>query len=467
MKTFITENFLLQSEEAQRLYHDYAKKMPIIDYHNHLSPKAIAQNESYSTISDVWLAGDHYKWRGMRAFGVEEKYITGNASAEEKFLKWAEVVPYTVRNPLYHWTHLELLRYFDIDQLLNPQSAKEIYNRCNELLSSGNYNAVELLEKINVELLCTTDDPIDNLEWHSKFAAQANNSFRVLPAWRPDKAMAVDNPETYNAYLDKLGEAANIEIHDLNSFYNALESRHQYFHDAGCRLSDHGLEYFHAEDYTEHEIKEIFVSIRNGKHLDAQQIEKFRSAMLQFFAIQDAEKGWTQQFHFGVLRNNNTKMFKAIGPDTGFDSIGDFDVAKNMSQFFDKLAAQDKLTKTILYPINPKDNETVATMIGNFNDSSAPGKIQFGSGWWFLDQKDGMTKQINALSNLGLLSKFVGMLTDSRSFMSFPRHEYFRRILCNIIGDDIKNGELPKDFDLLGGIVEDICYNNAKNYFKF
>ncbi|MBC6699173.1 glucuronate isomerase [Hymenobacter sp. BT190] len=466
MKPFLNADFLLQTPTARTLYHEYAAAMSIIDYHNHLLPDQIAEDRQFDNITQVWLYGDHYKWRAMRTNGVPERYITGDATDWEKFEKWAETVPQTVRNPLYHWTHLELQRYFGITELLNAGSARRIYDQCNELLCTPEYSVRNLLRKMNVETLCTTDDPADSLEYHR--ALQSSNfEVRVLPTFRPDKAMAVDDAASYNQYLDKLGEAAAVEIRTFFDLQTALRLRHDYFAALGCRLSDHGLEQMYAADYTESECNEIFLKIRSGEELAADEVLRFKSAMLVLLAEMDWEKGWTQQFHLGALRNNNARMLRQLGPDTGWDSIGDFSQGRALSKFLNRLDEQDKLTKTILYNLNPADNELMATMIGNFNDGSVAGKVQFGSGWWFLDQKDGMEKQINALSNMGLLSRFVGMLTDSRSFLSYPRHEYFRRVLCNLFGQDVENGELPEDLEGLGDIIKNICYGNAKAYFGF
>ncbi len=466
MKKFMDENFLLHTETAQKLYHEHAAKLPIFDYHCHISPKEIAENKSFENITQIWLYGDHYKWRAMRTNGVDERYCTGDASDWEKFEKWAETVPHTLRNPLYHWTHLELKKFFGIDKVLSPETAKEIWDECNEKLTSGNYSCRDIIRMANVDTICTTDDPVDSLEYHQ---AIKKDGFEVavLPAWRPDKAMMVGNPELFNDYVDQLGEVANVEIDSFDAFMVALDKRHQFFHDNGCRLSDHGLNTAFAEDYTDEEINVIFDKIRLMKRLKASEILKFKSCMLYEFGIMDHSRGWTQQFHIGAQRNNNTRLFKQLGPDTGFDSIGDVPVAAPLSKLLDRLDQENKLSKTILYNLNPRDNELYATMIGNFQDGSVPGKMQYGSGWWFLDQKDGMEKQMNALSNLGLLSRFVGMLTDSRSFLSYTRHEYFRRTLCNLLGNDVENGEIPNDIKLLGEMVENICYNNAKNYFKF
>jgi len=460
------ENFLLQNETAKELYHKHAAKMPIFDYHCHINPKQIADDVQFENITQIWLYGDHYKWRGMRTNGVDEKYCTGNATDWEKFEKWAETVPFTLRNPLFHWTHLELKKFFGIDKVLNPTTAKEIWDECNAKLQTPEYSVRNIIRMANVHTICTTDDPIDSLEHHRKIKADGFE-VAVLPAWRPDKAMAVENAKAYNEYLDQLSTVSHIKITSFSGLIAALNNRHQFFHDNGCRLSDHGLETAIAEDYTDPEIEMIFDKIRVGSDLLQLEVLKFKSAMLYEFGIMDYERGWSQQFHLGALRNNSTRLFNQLGPDVGFDSIGDFEVARPLSKLLDRLDMNNKLAKTILYNLNPRDNELIGTMIGNFQDGSVPGKMQFGSGWWFLDQKDGMEKQINALSNLGLLSRFVGMLTDSRSFLSYTRHEYFRRTLCNILGKDVENGEIPNDMELLGNMVENICFNNAKNYFNF
>lgn len=466
MKKFLDENFLLQSKSAERLYHDYAKQMPIIDYHCHLPPDQIAKDVNFENLTQIWLYGDHYKWRAMRANGVNEAYITGNKSDYEKFEQWAKTVPYTMRNPLYHWTHLELQRYFGVYDLLGPDTAKKVYDECTNKLQTPEYSVRSLIKKMNVEAVCTTDDPIDNLEYHQQIKA-SGYSTKVLPAYRPDKAMNADDLPGLNAYIDKVAQVTDTEINDYESYLAALKKRHDFFAENGCSVSDHGLEQIYAEDYTQEEVRSIFNKIRTKQVLMPGEILKFKSAMLYEFAIWDHEKGWVQQYHLGALRNNNSRAFRNLGADTGWDSIGDFSQARALSKFLDKLDSEDKLAKTILYNLNPADNELMATMIGNFNDGSVAGKIQFGSAWWFLDQKDGMTRQINALSNMGLLSRLVGMLTDSRSFLSYPRHEYFRRLLCNLFGEDIENGELPADYEWIGKIIQDICYNNAKNYFSF
>lgn len=468
MKNFNDDNFLLQTKTAERLYHEHAAKMPIIDYHCHLIPEYIARNHQFANLSKIWLEGDHYKWRAMRTNGVDERYCTGKDTSDwEKFEKWAETVPYTMRNPLYHWTHLELKTAFGVNKLLNPGTAKEIYDECTAKLQTPEYSCRGLMLKYHVETVCTTDDPVDSLEHHLKIK-QDGFQVKVLPTWRPDKAMAVENPADYRAYLEKLSAVSGVTINKFADLLTALRKRHDFFAEVGCRLSDHGIEEFYAEDYTQAEIEAIFDKVYGGKALTHEEILKFKTAMMVEFAVMDWEKGWTQQFHYGAIRNNNTRLFRQLGPDTGFDSIGDFTVAKAMSKFLDKLDTMDKLTKTIIYNLNPRDNELIATMIGNFQDGRIAGKLQFGSGWWFLDQKDGMEKQMNALSVLGLLSRFVGMLTDSRSFLSYPRHEYFRRTLCNLLGNDVENGLLPaSEIGFIGQMVEDICYNNAKRYFNF
>ena len=466
MKPFLDKNFLLQSKTAERLYHEYAAHLPIIDYHCHLDPAQIANNINFSTLTEIWLKGDHYKWRAMRANGVNEQYITGGKTDLEKFEKWAETVPYTLRNPLYHWTHLELQRYFDVHDVVSPKTAKAIYEECTAKLQTAEYSVKNIITKMNVEVICTTDDPIDNLEYHQKIK-QSDWKVKVYPAFRPDKAMNADDPKSLNEYINKL-EAINAKpIQNYSDYLEALKKRHDYFAENGCSVSDHGLEQIYAEDYTNEEIAAIFAKIRKGESLQAIESLKFKSAMLYEFAIWDHEKNWVQQYHLGALRNNNARAYTEIGPDTGYDSIGDFTQAQALSRFLNKLDTTNQLAKTILYNLNPADNELFATMAGNYNDGTVAGKIQFGAAWWFLDQKDGMTKQINALSSMGLLSKLVGMLTDSRSFLSYPRHEYFRRLLCNLLAEDIENGELPADIEWTGKIVQDICYYNAKNYFTF
>jgi glucuronate isomerase len=466
VKEFLSDDFLLQSNTAKILFHDYAKDMPVIDYHNHLSPQEIAGDRIFENLTKIWLEGDHYKWRAMRTNGVNEKYITGESSDEEKFQKWAETVPYTVRNPLYHWTHMELKNPFGVNKILNTESAKGIYDECSALLRTKEFSVKNLLRKRKVEVVCTTDDPLDSLNFHESIAASADSP-RMFPAFRPDKAMEIENIEKFKSWVNKLGDLSGRAIHDFTSFLEGIKTRHDFFHSRGCRISDHGLETIYAEDFTDKEIDLIFKKVMAGGKPDFSEVLKFKSAMLYYFAIMDHAKGWVQQFHLGAIRNNNSRMQKKLGADSGFDSIGDFEIARPMAKFFNRLDSDDKLAKTIIYNLNPRDNEVFATMIGNYNDGSIAGKMQYGSAWWFLDQKDGMEKQINALSNLGLLSRFIGMLTDSRSFLSFSRHEYFRRILCNMIGNEVEAGELPNDIKLLGKIIQDISYNNAKAYFNF
>ncbi|MBS1524259.1 MAG: glucuronate isomerase [Bacteroidetes bacterium] len=466
MKPFLDRNFLLQSKTAEQLYHQYAAGMPIIDYHCHLDPAQIAANINFANLTDIWLKGDHYKWRAMRANGVDEQCITGSKSDWEKFECWAATVPYTLRNPLYHWTHLELQRYFDVHELLSPKTAKAIYDECTQKLRTPAYCVQNIIKKMNVEVICTTDDPIDSLEHHQKLKRSGWN-VKVFPAFRPDKAMNADDVKALNDYIGKLETVSDTAINNYNDYLDALKKRHDYFAANGCVVSDHGLEQMYAEDYTEAEIASIFQKVRSGKSLQSDEVLKFKSAMLYQFAIWDHEKNWVQQYHLGALRNNNARAYREIGPDTGYDSIGDFSQAQPLSRFLNRLDSTNQLTKTIIYNLNPGDNELFAAMTGNFNDGTVAGKIQFGSAWWFLDQKDGMTKQLNALSSMGLLSKLVGMLTDSRSFLSYPRHEYFRRLLCNLFAEDIENGELPADLEWTGKIIQDICYHNAVDYFKF
>lgn len=467
MESFINKDFMLTNEAARELYHDSAKSLPIIDYHCHLDPRQIAENHSFKNLTEVWLGGDHYKWRAMRGNGIAEEYITGNKCDYEKFEKWAETVPYTMRNPLYHWTHLELSRIFGIDTLLKPQTAREIYEACTDMLQTDDFRAQALMKRCRVEVVCTTDDPIDSLE-HHRYLQEHPFGTRVYPAWRPDKVLAVENPVSYRAYVEKLGQAADMEIRSYTDLLTALRKRHDYFASLGCRLSDHGLDNFYADDYTETEIQQIFRKVMAGKLLDETEIRRFRSALLFELAVMDWEKGWAQQYHISVVRNSSTRMFQALGSDTGFDAIMEVNCSVVGHRFFNRLDQVGKLTKTILYSLNPKDNEVLATLAYTYNDGTIPGKMQLGSGWWFLDQEDGMRKQMNALSAMGLLSRFVGMLTDSRSFLSYPRHEYFRRILCNLIGEDIEAGKLPRsEMDFLKQMVADISYYNAKRYFNF
>jgi glucuronate isomerase len=463
-KLFMGEDFLLQTKTAELLYNEYAKQMPIIDYHCHLSPQQIAEDIKFENITQAWLYGDHYKWRAMRTSGVDESYCTGNKSDYEKFEKWAATVPYTMRNPLYHWTHLELKRYFGIEEILNANTAKLVYDNASAQIQTDSFSIKNLIRKMNVKVICTTDDPVDSLEYH-KTLAESGFEVKIKPAFRPDKAMEVASAANFVAYVKKLEAVTNLAVSTFNDYLFALQNRHDFFASMGCSVSDHGLEEIYVEDFTGQEIETIFTKVYGGKELNLLEQRKFKSCMLLHFAEWDWEKGWVQQYHLGALRNNNSRMLSKLGPDTGWDSIGDFSQAAALAKFLNKLDSEDKLAKTILYNLNPADNELMASMIGNFNDGSVAGKIQFGSGWWFLDQKDGIIKQLNALSNMGLVSRFVGMLTDSRSFLSFPRHEYFRRILCNLFGDEIENGELPNDTKWVGQIIQDICYNNANDYF--
>ncbi|MBK1438941.1 glucuronate isomerase [Parapedobacter sp. ISTM3] len=464
MKKFLDEHFLLNTKTAQTLYHDYASAMPIIDYHCHLPPQQIAENTQFENITKVWLNGDHYKWRAMRTNGVDEQYITGDKPDREKFRKWAATVPYTMRNPLYHWTHLELQRYFGITDLLNADTADRIYDETREKLQSPEYRVRGLLDKMNVKVICTTDDPVDSLNFHQQLKDEGYE-IPVLPAFRPDMAMNLDDLTKFQRYVSRLEEAAGVSIASYADFVEALKRRHDFFADMGCSVSDHGLEEIYCDDFTDEEVNRVFRKALNGTPLDNGECRKIKSALLLLFGQWDAEKNWVQQYHLGALRNNNSRMLHKLGPDTGWDSIGDFSQGQTLSKFLNRLDSRDQLAKTILYNLNPADNELMATMIGNFNDGSIAGKIQFGSAWWFLDQKDGMIKQMNALSNMGLISRFVGMLTDSRSFLSFPRHEYFRRLLCDLFGTEIENGELPNDIEWIGQMIQDICYHNANRYF--
>jgi len=462
---FLSEDFLLRNDFAKLLYHDYAAHQPIIDYHCHLSPKDIATDRQFKNISEVWLAGDHYKWRAMRTLGIDEKFITGNATDKAKFLKWAETVPYTLRNPLYHWTHLELQRYFGITDLLTPRTGEAIYKEASSQLIDPSYTTQGLLNKMNVEVVCSTDDPIDNLEHHIR-AKKDGVKTKLLPTFRPDKCYAVEDAKAYTAYLQQLGEVSKVSIKNYDDFLQGLQNRINYFHEQGGRLSDHGLEQLYFFEFGAFDIAYLFDKLSNNEQLSAEEVKYYKFYTIYELSKMYHGKGWAQQFHLGALRNTNVRMLTKLGPDTGFDSIGDFSQARALGSFLNLLDSTDQLAKTILYNLNPADNEVMATMVGNFNDGSIKGKVQFGSGWWYLDQKDGMEKQLNALSNMGLLSCFIGMLTDSRSFLSFPRHEYFRRTLCNLIGQDVENGELPADEQWLGKIVSDICYHNAKTYFN-
>jgi glucuronate isomerase len=463
MKPFINEDFLLGNAAARRLYHEYAAGEPILDYHCHLPPKDVAANRQFQNLFEIWLEGDHYKWRAMRSNGVAEKLCTGDASPYDKFLAWAKTVPHTLRNPLYHWTHLELKRYFGIGELLNEQTAKSIWDRVNEQLATPGLSAHGILKKFKVKVVGTTDDPADDLAHHQAIAKSGLET-RVIPTFRPDKALNVHLPEAWNTWVGALEKTAGVSISRLADLLATLKQRHDFFHDLGGRASDHGLERCYADFCSESEAGAIFDKARSGQAASAEEQSKFATFIMLAVGRWNAEKGWAMQLHLGARRNNNTRLFKALGPDTGFDSIGDWPQIDRVAKFLDRLDQENALPRTIFYNLNPADNYAFATMLGNFQDGSIPGKIQLGSGWWFLDQKEAMEWQINALSNLGLLSRFIGMLTDSRSFMSYPRHEYFRRTLCNLLGRDMESGELPDDFELVGGMVRNICYANARDY---
>ena len=466
MKTFLSEDFLLQSPTARTLYHEFAEGMPIFDYHCHLPVAEIAGDIKFVNLTDIWLRGDHYKWRAMRANGIAERLITGDAGDLEKFQAWAATVPRTLRNPLYHWTHLELKRYFGISGvLLSPQTSDEIYTRCSKMLQTDDFSTRRILQRMNVKVVCTTDDPVDSLEHHLQLKEEKGFEVNVLPAFRPDRALGVDSPKAFNQWVARLEASANLAVTGFDSFLEAIRRRHDVFHEVGCRLSDHGIEHPFAVEYTAKDVDRAFEKARQGKKPTPAEALKFKSAVMIELARMDAEKGWTQQFHYGALRNINSKAMTALGPDTGYDTIGDFEMARALARFLDTLESSGRLARTILYVMNPRDNEVVAAAVGCFQDGSAPGKMQFGSAWWFNDQKDGIQRQINTLSNMGLLSRFVGMLTDSRSFLSYPRHEYFRRVLCNLLGNDVENGELPDDMGLIGSMVKDICFRNAVAYF--
>jgi glucuronate isomerase len=461
----IHEDFLLHSKPARKLYHDFAKNEPILDYHCHLSPKDIAENRKFKDLYEIWLEGDHYKWRAMRANGVPERFCTGDAAPLEKFFAWANTVPHTLRNPLYHWTHLELERYFGIREALNQSSARNIWDKANEKLETEELRTQGIFGKFNVRAVCTTDDPTDDLGWHRQIASSSLTT-RVYPAFRPDKALKVSDTEQFNTWVDRLEGASDKQISRFPEFLDALKSRHDYFHAAGSRLSDHGLNHCYADFCSEAAAAAIFDKARSNRVVSPVENEQFAAFMMLFFGHLDAEKGWTKQLHLGAMRNTSTRGFGSLGPDTGYDSIGDWNQAESLARYLDRLDQEHALPRTILYNLNPADNYVLATMIGNFQDGSVAGKIQFGSGWWFLDQKEAMEWQINALSSCGLLSRFIGMLTDSRSFMSYTRHEYFRRVLSNLLGNDIERGELPNDLELIGGMVRNICFRNARDYLR-
>lgn len=461
----ITPDFLLYNKTAQLLYHDYAEQLPIIDYHNHLPPDQIANNINFENLTQAWLYGDHYKWRAMRTNGVDESFCTGNKSDFEKFQQWAATVPYTLRNPLYHWTHLELTRYFNCSKILNPTTATEIYESCSQLLQTEDFPVRNLLRKMNVEVVCTSDDPVDSLA-HQKKIKEDGFDIKVLPTFRPDRAIKINDPILFKEYIALLEAACNKSITSYNDYLTALKQRHDFFAEAGCVVADHGFDYLPAE-YSDEKVENIFNELRSGKSLSLQQQEKMKVSVLLQIAEWNFEKNWVQQYHIGALRNNNMRSLQKLGADTGWDSIGDFHHAKSLSHFLDTLNTKNKLAKTIIYNLNPADNYVFATMCANFNGDGIPGKIQHGAAWWFLDQKQGITDQLNAISNTGLISRFIGMVTDSRSFLSFPRHEYFRRILCNLFGAEIENGELPHDIKWTGKIIQDICCFNAKKYFNW
>ncbi len=462
---FIHDDFLLQTDAARRLYHEFAASEPIFDYHTHLPPADVATNRQFGDLAEIWLEGDHYKWRAMRANGVDEKYCTGDAAPYDKFLAWARTVPQTLRNPLYHWTHMELKRYFDIDELLDERSAPKIWEQTNEQLKSDDLTAHGILQKFDVRLVCTTDDPIDDLA-HHRTIAEGSSPTRVYPTFRPDRALAVDSPVEFNAWVDQLATVCDRDIRDLNSLVDALGQRHDTFHDHGCRLSDHGLPHCYADFADDKTVAKIFDNARGGKSATDEEHRQFASYLMLQFGRWDAEKGWTKQMHLGALRNNNTRLLEQLGRDVGVDSIGDAPQAAALAGYLDRLERENSLPKTILYNLNPSDNAIFATMIGNFQSSEIAGKVQWGSGWWFLDQWDGMKSQLNMLSNQGLLSRFVGMLTDSRSFLSYPRHEYFRRCLCDLLGTDVERGAIPDDDALLGPMIRGICFGNARDYLQ-
>ena len=464
-KKFLDKDFLLESKPAQKLYHEYAAPMPIFDYHCHIPPSDILSDRQFSNLTEIWLGGDHYKWRAMRACGVDERFITGDAPDEEKFAAWAGVVPRIVRNPLYHWTHLELQRVFGVNELLNPGTAGAIYSHCTALLGKKEFSARSIIRKFRVEALCTTDDPSSSLEEHRQIRESGFETI-VAPAFRPDRALEGHLPERFNPWLDRLAELAEVKIDSFGRFVECLWKRHRFFHDNGCRLSDYGIETCYSSDWTSEEVESSFAVLRSGRALSGEPLLRFRSAVLYELLSMDASQGWTQQLHLGALRSTNSRMLAKLGPDTGYDAMGDFEQGRPLARLFDRLERTGKLARTIVYSLNPRDNDMIPSILGCFQDGQVPGKMQMGSAWWFTDTKDGMTRQIEALSSVGVLSGFVGMLTDSRSLLSYPRHEYFRRILCNVIGGDVERGELPEDYALLGGMVRDICWNNAKEYFR-
>lgn len=464
MRKFMDENFLLMNDAAVKLYHDYAKKMPIYDYHCHLSPKEIAEDKRFKNITEIWLGGDHYKWRALRSNGISEELITGKASDYDKFMAWAKTVPHLLGNPLHHWSHLELKRYFDMDIIINEDTADEIWEKANEIINQEGFSARELIKKFNVKVICTTDDPIDSLEYHKTIQEDDSFDTKVLPTLRPDKGINIER-EGFVEWVNQLSQVSGVDIETYDDFIKAMYKRIDFFHEVGCRLSDHGLDNMFFSLGSDEEISEIFKKAMNRQKLTDLEVDKYKTMTMVKLAKRFKELDWTMQLHMGALRNNNTRMFEKLGPDAGFDSIGDENIARPLSRLLDTISIQSGLPRTILYNLNAKDNDVLGTMIGNFQDGEIPGKIQFGTAWWFHDQKDGMEKQMISLANLGLFSRFVGMVTDSRSFLSFTRHEYFRRVLCNLVGTWAENGEVPYDIDLLGNMVENICYNNAFNYF--
>lgn len=466
-KPFINKDFLLQSESAKELYHHYAAHQPIIDYHCHLPPDEIAEDINFRNLTHIWLDGDHYKWRALRACGVDEKFITGNASDKEKFLKWAETVPKTIKNPLYHWTHMELKDPFGITDLLNGDSADEIWEKCNEMLQQSEFSTRGLIKRNKVEVVATTDDPTDNLEYHRKMKEEGVVGFKMVPTFRPDRGMQIENGTEFIKWVEKLEEVSDQSISTFQDFLDALKSRHDLFDELGCQASDHGATEPFSDPFTDQQLEDIFAKAMSAKPVSKEESKIFKSAFLYYCGLMDHEKGWVFQLHVGALRNNSSRKMKNLGPDTGFDSIGDFEMARPLSRLLDRLDAEDKLPRVSLYNNNPRDNELFATMIGNFQDGTIPGKLQHGPPWWFMDQKDGIEKQVESLSNMGVLSEFIGMTTDSRSFLSYSRHDYFRRVICNILGEDIEKGLIPSDMELIGGIVERICYQNAADFFRF
>jgi glucuronate isomerase len=465
MRPFINENFLLGNKIAERLYHKFSENQPIIDFHCHLSPSMIADDRQFTNLTQAWLEGDHYKWRAMRTNGIDEKYCTGNSLDIEKFKKWSETVPATAGNPLYHWTHLELARYFNINELLSPATASGIYKKTSELLQTKDFSTRSIIRKMKVEVVCTTDDPVDNLEHHRKL----NNSFeiKVLPTFRPDNVIKTEDPAKFKSYIQKLEQASETDVRNFDTLLEALDKRHLFFHEMGCRLSDHGLDRFYFTNYTPPEIDRIFANLLKGENISSEDAEKFKTALLLELCKLNHKRGWTQQFHVGAMRNNNIRMFRLMGPDTGWDSIGIAQDALKIAKFLSELDNTDQLTKTILYNLNPADNEMMITMAGNFNDGSSIAKVQYGAAWWFLDQKSGMQKHLKDLAALGLLRRFIGMVTDSRSFLSYPRHEYFRRLVCSFVGEEVEKGFLPDEEEILKPMIEGISYRNAKEYFGF